>query len=193
MTFKEILLAVLIPLILGIVIVHYQKYIDSSDSSTSNTSTTPPIEENPIEANISVPPPERILPDNLVTQLKGLQNPNASFGVVLWFNQPGQTRFRHPEIVTINYEVNGLEEVGYLTLLNVSPAGKISMILSEKVQNSKYFKKVNRITLTETGEEYFKAIVTTEPIEWKTFIAAAIRGEERERAWGTTALIVDVN
>jgi len=233
MTFKELLLAVLIPLIVGIVggivIVHYQGFIDSWHSSTSNkeTSTTSPTktENNQIEANISVPPPvrpieqapvlseseplissevlpaetvtpppERILPDDLVTQLKRLQNPsNASFGVELWFNQPGQTRFRNAQKVTINYEVKGLKKTGYLTLLNVSPAGKISMIFSEKVQKSKYFKKVNRITLNETGEEYFKAIVTTGPIEWQTFIAAATRGEERVSAWGTTALIVEVN
>jgi len=52
-----------------------------------------------------------------------------------------------------------------------------------------YVTTVKQIAL-ERGQEYFKAIVTSEPIEWKAFIGA--KGKPGVTFWGTTELIVDV-
>jgi len=83
----------------------------------------------------------------------------------------------------------------------VSPAGKLSLIFNEFVEVGKEYGRlqaqenvttVMQIAL-ETGQEYFKAIVTSEPIDWKAFIAAAAKGKPGVTFWGTKELKVDVD
>jgi len=45
----------------------------------------------------------------------------------------------------------------------------------------------------ESGQEYFKAIVTSEAINWERFLTEASEGKLRVTFWGTKALIVEVN
>ncbi|OAD19521.1 hypothetical protein THIOM_004839 [Candidatus Thiomargarita nelsonii] len=160
------------------------------------------------------PIPEKLtplqqIPDNkpakindIVSQLKRLHNPDATFTIDLWFDERRKTRFISGEPINIYYKIKGLNKGtrAYLTLLNVSPAGKLSLIFNEFVEVGKEYGSlqaqenvttVMQIAL-ETGQEYFKAIVTSEPIEWKAFIAAAAKGKPRVTFWGTKELIVDV-
>jgi len=141
--------------------------------------------------------------DDLVAQLKRLHNPYAPVTVNLWFDERGKTHFSSRHKVIINYEINGLKKGTpvYLTLLNVSPAEKLSMLFSEPVeagkvygswQTGQYATTVKQ-TYLEAGQEYFKAIVTSEPIDWKAFIAAAAKEKPRMTFWGTEELTVVVD
>ncbi|KHD05682.1 hypothetical protein PN36_12770 [Candidatus Thiomargarita nelsonii] len=147
--------------------------------------------------------PLQQIPDNkpaIVTQLKHLHNPDGTITIDLWFDERRKTRFNSGQPVNIYYEIKGINKGtrAYLTLLNVSPAGKLSLIFNEFVEVGKEYGRlqgqenvttVKQITL-ERGQEYFKAIVTSEPIEWKAFIGA--EGKPRMTFWGTKELIVDV-
>ncbi|MEN8220981.1 MAG: hypothetical protein ABFS56_32440 [Pseudomonadota bacterium] len=140
--------------------------------------------------------------NDIVSQLKRLHNPDGTITIDLWFDERRKTRFISGEPINIYYEIKGLNKgsSAYLTLLNVSPAGKLSQIFREYVEVDKEYGRlqaqenvttVKQIAL-ERGQEYFKAIVTSEPIEWKAFIAAATKGKPGVTFWGTKELIVDV-
>jgi hypothetical protein len=153
-------------------------------------------------------PPQIIQPsecqtdDNLVNQLKCLHNPQTPFTISLWLDQPGQKLFNRYQKVTIGYQVNGLKTgtSAYLTLLNISPSGQLTKIFSEPIEMGKVYGQlteqsnvasVKQINL-EVGQEYFKAIVTSEPIVWEEFIKAAINREPPVKFWGTVELKVNV-
>lgn len=140
--------------------------------------------------------------DDLVIQLKCLHNPNAPFTVSLWLDERGKKHFSRYKKVTIGYQINGLKKGTqvYLTLLNVSPGGHLAMIFSEPVEVGKIYGQltgqssvatVKQIDL-EAGQEYFKAIVTTEPIDWEVFIKAVANGKSSVKFWGTVELMVKV-
>jgi hypothetical protein len=145
------------------------------------------------------------VPDDLATQLKNLHNPYAPLTVELWFDERGKTYFSSRHKTTIHYKINGLKKgtPAYLTLLNISPAGKLSMLFSESVAVGKVYGSLKtgqyatsvKQTYLEKGQEYFKAIVTSEPIKesWEAFIAAAVQGDPRMTFWGTEELTVMVD
>jgi len=85
-------------------------------------------------------------------------------------------------------------------LINISPKGQLSEIFSELIevnkvygtlQKGQYATTVKQIPL-ETGQEYFKAIVTSEPIDWETFITMATKGKSQIKFWNAEELIVNV-
>jgi len=145
---------------------------------------------------------ETIRSDDRVTQLKCLAHPEAPITVSLWLDEPGKKQFKRDNKVRIGYEIKGLETgtPAYFTLMNVSPTGQIAMIFSESVEVGKVYGEitaqshqtiVKHIEL-ESGQEYFKAIVTSEAINWERFLAMASEGKTQITFWGTKALIVEV-
>jgi len=140
--------------------------------------------------------------DDIKTQLKCLHNPYAPITVSLWLDKRGKKQFNSHQKVTIGYQINGLKKgsVAYFTLLNVSPSGHLAMIFSEPIEVGKIYGQlieqssvatVKQINL-ETGQEYFKAIGTIEPIDWKIFIKAAANGKPPVKIWETVELMVKV-
>ncbi len=159
-----------------------------------------PVEDPPKTENAGC---ETIKSDDLNAQLKCLHNPQPPFTISLWLDERGKKHFSHHQTVTIGYEINGLKtgSPAYLTLVNISPAGQMSMIVSEPVEVGKVHGQltaqssvttVNQTQL-EAGQEYFKAIVTAEPIDWKAFITAATKGKPKMTFWGTAELTVEVD
>ncbi len=74
------------------------------------------------------------------------------------------------------------------------------MVFSESIETGKTYGKlkkgkhatsVKEIKL-EKGQEYFKAIVTSEPINWKMFIRKAVNGSLTVKFWNTVELEVNV-
>ena len=141
-------------------------------------------------------------PKSPIAQLKCLHNPNAPFTVSLWLDKRGKKQFNSHQKVTIGYQINGLKKgtVAYFTLLNVSPKGQLAMIFSEPIEVGKVYGQltgqsnvaiVKEINL-ETGQEYFKAIGTIEPIDWEVFIKSAVNGNPPVKFWGTVELRVKV-
>jgi len=119
----------------------------------------------------------------------------------LWLDEPGKKQFKREKKVSIGYEIKGIEfgTPAYFTLINVSPTGQIAMIFSESVEVGKVYGEltaqshqtiVKHIDL-ESGQEYFKAIVTSEAINWKRFLAMGTKPVIT--FWGTGELIVEVN
>jgi hypothetical protein len=139
--------------------------------------------------------------DDRVTQLKCLENPESAITVSLWLDEPGKKQFKREKKVSIGYEIKGIEfgTPAYFTLINVSPTGQIAMIFSESVEVGKVYGEltaqshqtiVKHIDL-ESGQEYFKAIVTSEAINWERFLAMGTKPVLT--FWGTGELIVEVN
>ncbi len=146
--------------------------------------------------------------DSPAAQIKCLDNPKAPFAISLWLDKPGKKRFKHRKKVKFGYQVNGLKKgkAVYLTLLNISPTGQISMLFSESIEAGKTYgnlkkgnkgnKGKNTTSVKEIklkkGQEYFKAIVTFEPINLETFIEEAINGTLPNKSWKTVDLTVNV-
>jgi len=140
--------------------------------------------------------------DDIKAQLKCLHNPHAPFTVSLWLDKRGKKQFNSQQTVTIGYQINGLKKgtLAYLTLLNVSPSEQLALIFSEPIEAGKVYgqltgqanvARVKQINL-EVGQEYFKAIVTSGPINWEAFIKAVANGKPAVKFWGTVALRVKV-
>ncbi len=160
----------------------------------------------PVIHQPSIPEPEKPRtnepsPTNPITQLKHLHNPYSSIKVSLWLGEPGQKYFDSRHKVIIAYEVQGNSgATAYLTLLNISPKGQIIRMFSENIKmGKKYDGKLRpgeeyvkrRETLLEKGQEYFKAIVTSEPLnDWRDFITHG--GATQMKFWGTGEMTVDV-
>jgi len=148
------------------------------------------------------PPSVCKMSDDIKSQLKCLHNPHAPFTVSLWLDKRGKKQFNRHQPVTIGYQVNGLKKnrPAYLTLLNVSPSGQLALIFSEPIEVGKIYgqltEQANVATIKqinlEAGQEYFKAIVTSEPIDWEEFIKAATARKPPVTLWGTVELRVNV-
>lgn len=224
MTIKEILIAFLLALLTGILIVHYEKFIDAlqdNDAQSSETKPTnvsispqpPPIAPPLLSAPIAKPP--TTMTDNpVVTHLKKLQIPNALLTVQFWLDTPGKTQFSTDDRLTLYYKVSPLTEVSsspvenvYFSLFNVAPTSKLSILLeNEEIEIGQLYslpkpptnKQVQPILQQdkrlglEPGYEYFKAIVTFQPItSWLKFLATDTNAE-LERVLGTKELSVTV-
>lgn len=139
---------------------------------------------------------------DLVMQLKCLTNPQSPLSVSLWLDQPSKTQFNRQQKVTIGYQVNGLPEdtVAHFTLFNISPTGQLSMIFSEPVTvGTRYGQLTGDSSMTvvkqinlEAGEEYFKALVTSQPITESNFSMAMVEKLSQFQFWQTVDLRVTV-
>jgi len=207
MNTKEILLTSIIALTIGIVTVifnvHYEKFIDNNDNDNEPQQTTnlPSLPQTALPLS-SV----EAQPKDSVTQLKALQISDAPVMVTFWLDTPGKTQFSRHDKLTFYYKINGLNTASYFTLFNVSPSGKLSIVLNNepievgklyslpKAQQdwlpNEFVKKETRLRL-EVGSEYFKAIVTVKPILWLAFFKEA--DAKLPQILGIKELEVDVN
>jgi hypothetical protein len=94
----------------------------------------------------------------------------------------------------------------YLTLFNISPQNQwAALINNEAVTNGTLYslpkgqssetdsRHDNRLRL-ERGREYFKAIITSEPINWSEFFASTKSRQTKSRSIvGSKELAVEVN
>ena len=137
------------------------------------------------------------LENNLIpTKLKELDILNTPVSVTFWLNSPGQKQFTSSDRINLNYTIKGIShnKPVYLSLFNISPQGKLSLLIeNQQVNDEKQYsfpkssassasstsftssaldfllnQKTKQIRL-EIGEEYFKAIVSTTPIQWESF------------------------
>jgi len=213
---KKGLLWILSALVLAIISIIIEKSIDNwwyseptppPSMPTVENNNRPPVE--PPKPSDQTQKPRRVsdcnnVPfDDLVTQLKCLENPQAPFTISLWLDERGKKRFNRYKKVTFGYEIKGLKQGTpvYFTLLNISPSSQLSMILNEVIEAEKIYGQlteqlnvviVKQIHL-EAGQEYFKAIGTLKPINWKAFIKAATNGNPPVTIWGTVELTVTVD
>ncbi len=214
---KKGLLWILSAIVLAIISIIIEKFIDNWwDSEPTPPPSKPSVENNnrpPVEPPKPSDQPKKPIRivydcnnipfDDLVAQLKCLENPQAPFTISLWLDEHGKKHFNRYKKVTIGYEINGLKQGTpvYFTLLNISPSGQLSMILNEVIEAEKIYGQltgqlnvviVKQIHL-EAGQEYFKAIGTLKPINWKAFIKAATNGNPPVTIWGTVELTVTVD
>jgi hypothetical protein len=208
MNTQEILItsviALVISIIAGIITVHYEKFLDTDDNDSLRQTVPPPPQTTALPAPSVKEPPK-----DSVTQLKTLQISNAPVRVTFWLDAPGKTQFSRHDKLTLYYKINGLNTAAYLTLFNVSPNGKLSIVLNnEPIEVGKLyslpkaqpddwlpnqiFKKYTRLRL-EAGREYFKAIVTVEPNAWLEFFKEAEATKELPQILGIKELEVNVN
>jgi hypothetical protein len=146
--------------------------------------------------------------------LKRLHNPNAPVTVTFWLNSENETQFSANEEVTLYYEIsydnaNDLnhDTPAYFTLFNISPTGILSIIVdnkpvkAEKVyslsetqnewqQGEQFVVERDKRLYLRKGHEYFKAIVTSEPIALRADIEENL---QRVAFWGTWELTVSVD
>ncbi|MDM8566366.1 DUF4384 domain-containing protein [Candidatus Halobeggiatoa sp. HSG11] len=181
-----LIVAIAAPMIVGIVLIMFQTWLETPKS----------------------PEPQKKIPTDIVAQVKSLQNPAASFSIAMWINNiPNVTEFTTEDEIVLHYKVGDFpsEKTAYLTLFNISPTGELSQLLFNKtVKNEQIYSLpesqtaieadaplvvMPKLTL-EIGQEYFKAIVTNEPIDWKKFIAT--NGKISAKIWGTTELVANI-
>ncbi|OQY52857.1 MAG: hypothetical protein B6247_16195 [Candidatus Parabeggiatoa sp. nov. 2] len=100
MNFKEmLLLVIIIPIIVsiltGIIIVHYEDMVVGYDDSPQPETQPPPQPHPNPEASVTTSePPTLTKPENTTAQLKQLHNPKAPWTVTFWLDSPGKTQFR---------------------------------------------------------------------------------------------------
>ncbi len=209
MNTKEILITSIIALTIGIVTVifnvHYEKFIDidNNEHQPQQTTNLPSLPQTTILPLPSV----EAQPKDSVTQLKALQISNAPVTVAFWLDTVGKTQFSRHDRLTLYYKINGLNTASYFTLFNVSPSSKLSIVLDNKpIEVGKLYSlpkaqsdwlpnqfsiKDTRLRL-EVGHEYFKAIVTIEPIAWSQFFETNTT-KALSQILGIQKLEVDVN
>ncbi|KHD09119.2 hypothetical protein PN36_22910 [Candidatus Thiomargarita nelsonii] len=154
--------------------------------------------------------------DDASSQLKQLPTPDL-VTVSFWLEVPGKTHFSSEEKVRLYYKIkiNDLAENSpvYFSLINISPSGTMSVLLNNvpvepgriyalpKLQTTwasgEMVKMTSRLDL-QSGREYFKALVTTTPINsWPEFLGVTTetnkRGLQRVILLGSQALTVEVD
>ena len=109
-------------------------------------------------------------------------------------------KFSRNDKLKFHYEINGLNTASYFTLFNVLSSGKLSIVIENepieantiyswpKTHWSKFSKTDTQLRL-EPGHEYFKAMVTAEPITWDKFFKT---NTAPSQILGTKVLEVDV-
>ena len=189
LSFYELLvLGIIAPIIVGVILYHYPDLIGE------------PISE----------PEEIVIPADIAEQLKQLHNPKMAVKVILWLNQPNQTQFTTTENVTLYYKISNLSEDTplYLSLFNISPAGELStLLLNKPIEANEIYtlpdaqipvqpgSAISEWVITpqlnlEAGQEYFKALVTSEPIAEQIFLTTMTEALQTVKFWGTAELMV---
>jgi len=148
-----LIVAIAAPLVVGIVLIMFQTWIEKPDD----------------------PEPPKKIPTDIVTQLKSLKNPDAPFTMAMWINNiPNITEFTTEDEIVLHYKVGKFppEKTAYLTLFNISPTRELSQLLFNKiVKNEKIYSLPEDQTVIEAdaplivipklnlevGQEYFKA------------------------------------
>ncbi|RKZ70299.1 MAG: hypothetical protein DRR19_33455 [Candidatus Parabeggiatoa sp. nov. 1] len=224
MTTKEIVFTSIVALIIGIILVHYEDFINTPPQSNDlppqppSVSPTPNVDETTPLPSIVTPPPETVTnqPNPIITQLKELLIPEAAVTVAFWLDAPDKTQFSTQHRVTLYYQIkesafaNGNQREFYFTLFNISPTGKLSILLTNEAieanklyalpkprtdwQPEQFSRQDKRLRL-EAGREYFKAIVTTEPIaSWLKLLATDMMEQlQRDKLLGTKEMWINVD
>jgi len=144
-------------------------------------------------------------------QIRELHNPSPPFTAHFWIDAPGKTVFYQNDRVTLFYKVTGFRKdiLLYFTLLHISDQGVISPLLSQKeiFANQEYtlpeqlpagdstlpeIINTHRLTLNTVGKEYFKAIVTSERIDWEELLKRIREKVQPVSLWATSELTVEV-
>lgn len=150
-------------------------------------------------------------PPSISQQIRNLNNPSPPFAVNFWIDASGKTVFYQEDRVTLFYKVTGFRKDMplYFTLLNISAEGVINPLLSQKeIQANQEYTlpeqlpagdstlpeiiNTHRLTLNITGKEYFKAIVTSERIDWEQLLKRIQENVHPVSLWATTELTVEV-
>jgi len=147
-------------------------------------------------------------PPSIPQQIRKLNNPSPPFTAHFWIDAPGKTVFHQEDRVTLFYKVTGFrkDELLYFTLLNISPEGIVNQLLSQKEikAGQEYTSpeqlpagdslgiKTQRLALETIGQEYFKAIVTSERIDWEELLKRIQEKVQPVSLWATSELTVDV-
>jgi hypothetical protein len=145
------------------------------------------------------------------SQIEQLSNPGL-VTITFWLDAPGKTHFSSSEKVTLYYKINDLAEntPAYFSLFNISPSDTVSVLLNNvpvepgriyalpKLQTTwapgEIVKMTSRLVL-QSGREYFKALVTTIPIDsWPAFFGVTTKSRfQRVILLGSHALTVEVD
>jgi len=191
---EVIILGVVAPILAGIVLFHYEDWFG----------------DEPEVVTVKPPePPKPRIADDIVAQIKSLQNPLAPVKIALWLNEPDMTQFTTRDDVTLYYVIKGLskETPVYVSLFNVSPSGELSSWLFNQetkigeiltypagktdLQPGGNVLIVTKLSL-EAGQEYFKVIVTSAPLIKDKFLAAASEELKDKKFWGIGEITVNV-
>jgi hypothetical protein len=195
---------------------------DATKATTTSRPISPPqpispapgVEEISPVPPIAAKPPKTEKEAFVITQLKELQILNAPIAVTFWLDVQGKTQFSTDDKLTLYYQIADAETLVnegtfYFTLFNISPRGKLAILLNnEKVEIGKRYslpksqqewqtgqisRKDNRLRL-EAGREYFKAIVTNTPItSWLKFLATDTKNKlQRQKLLGAKKLWIKV-
>lgn len=188
-------------LLIGMILIIVEKMLDYwlESEPTEHQSTM----ENQVPLASFIPDCQHVQFDDRITQLKCLTNPQAPLSISLWLDKPSQTQFTSGQPAIVGYQVTGLAKntMVYLTLFNISPTGKLSVVFNDKVAVGKIYGQlseesnvamVKQVNL-EVGQEYFKALVTSKPIATSMFLTAMMETLEQVRFWQTAELMVTVN
>jgi hypothetical protein len=179
-------------LLIGMILIIVEKMLDYwlESEPTEHQSTM----ENQVPLASFIPDCQNIQFDDRITQLKCLTNPQAPLSISLWLDKPGKMQFISGQPAVVGYQVNGLAKdtkntMVYLTLFNISPTGKLSVVFTETVAVGKIYGQlseksnvavVKQVDL-EVGQEYFKALVTSKPIATSTFLTAMMENLRTSR------------
>lgn len=144
--------------------------------------------------------------------LRQLHNPDTTLVAKLWIEEEGKTRFKQGESVNFYYNVtNTLKgETFYIHLITISTSGSVFPILENQqicagydyslptlvnVTCPKNLKSVDeKISFDHIGQEYFKLIVTSQPMTWKEIVNDVKNNTlQLKQPWTTTELKVAVN
>ncbi len=150
-------------------------------------------------------------PDDLATQIRQLHN--AALRVELWLDRPGKTQFNSTDQITLYYRVTapGLARGTplYLSLFNIAPNGAFvkfpDRYIEQPVKAGETY-SIPRLPGEDEppvaagvrlrlhpGEEYFKALATSDPIHWKIFLEQHAQKIHSAGYWGTGSLTIKVN
>jgi hypothetical protein len=148
-------------------------------------------------------------PPSISQQIHQLNNPSPPFTAHFWIDAPGKTVFHQNDRVTLFYQVTNFRKdiPLYFTLLNISPEGIVNQLLSqEKIKAGQEYTspeqlpagdsipplQTQRLGLETIGQEYFKAIVTSEPVQWEDLLKRIQEKVQPVGLWVTSELTVDV-
>jgi hypothetical protein len=152
-------------------------------------------------------PPTPIAPD-FITQLRELQSP-ASVIFLSVNDDPTITKFTTGDTVQIYYLIKGIpaDKPVYFSLFNISSTGELNRLLFNQATSVGELQTypatqatlkpgeempliVAKLSL-ETGQEYFQALVTANPLS-EQFFNAAKSELQKQKFWGTQKLTVTV-
>ena len=198
MSNKKIVLAIIACITFVIVPIATNVISDYISDSILNGETSVLEQDLSVE---TISPPIETFTDisNTIRQLR-----NSAISVTFWLNSPFDTEFKAEDEITLYYKINDKSQFAYFSLFNISPTGELHLIINnEKVETGRMYSlpktefylqagepliEMDKRLSLQKGQEYFKAIVSSERIKWQGFIAKNLEN----LAWGTQELTVQV-